>query len=108
MIYSLIENLIIGIFVDQDFSPLGHLQAPFSLSLKPICLGQNVHVAFLGVGVESFQLTWLGKASFPRLRTRLKRIHKCEECPYATKNKANLSKHTKHVHSEKPMKIKKF
>ena len=56
MIYSLIENLIIGIFVDQDFPPFGHLQAPFSLSLKPLCLGQNVHVAFLGVGVESFQV----------------------------------------------------
>ena len=65
MIYSLIENLIIGIFVDQDFPPLGHLQAPFSLSLKPLCLGQNVHVAFLGVGVESFQvkLAWEGLLS---------------------------------------------
>ena len=39
--------------------------------------------------------------------TRLKRTHKCEECPYETKDKANLSKHTKHVHSEKPKKIKK-
>ena len=27
--------------------------------------------------------------------TRLKRTHKCEECPYETKDKANLSKHTK-------------
>ena len=25
--------------------------------------------------------------------TRLKRTHKCEECPYETKDKANLSKH---------------
>ena len=29
--------------------------------------------------------------------TRLKRNHKCEECPYETKEKANLSKHTKCV-----------
>ena len=26
--------------------------------------------------------------------TRLTRTHKCEECPYETKDKANLSKHT--------------
>ena len=42
--------------------------------------------------------------------TGLKRSHKCEECPYETKDKANLSKHTKRVHSvhsEKPKKIKK-
>ena len=39
--------------------------------------------------------------------TRLKRSHNCEECPYETKDKANLSKHTKRVHSEKPKKIKK-
>ena len=42
--------------------------------------------------------------------TRLKRTHKCEECPYETKDKANPSKHTKRVHSvhsEKPKKIKK-
>ena len=38
---------------------------------------------------------------------RLKSTHKCEECPYETKDKANLSKHTKRVHSEKPKKIKK-
>ena len=54
VLFSFIENFIIDIFVgDQDFPPLGHLQAPFSFSLKPLCLGQNVHMAFLGVGVKS-------------------------------------------------------
>ena len=38
---------------------------------------------------------------------KLKKIRKCDVCPYETKDQANLSKHTKRVHSEKPQKIKK-
>ena len=38
---------------------------------------------------------------------KLKTTRKCDICPYETKDQANLSKHTKRVHSEKPEKVKK-
>ena len=38
---------------------------------------------------------------------KLKQIRKCDVCPYETKDHANLRKHTKRVHSEKPEKVKK-
>ena len=39
---------------------------------------------------------------------KLKTTGKCDICPYETKDQANLSKHTKRVHSEKHEKVKKI